>query len=108
MCTLVSPRIIEDLQAPAYGKSQYRSANGQLQETEKYVLNVSLRFATDGSPNNDVFFQTPILLEVLNIGNLNPKFDVILGMDFLSRFHIVLEADTAQITGLSAAHPGKD
>ena len=103
MCTLVSPRVIEDLQAPAYGKSHYRSANGQLQETEKYVLTVSLRFAADSRPDNDAFFQTPILLEVLNIGNLNPKFDVILGMDFLSRFQIVLEADLARITGLSAA-----
>ena len=56
----------------------------------------------------DAFFQTPILLEVLNIGNLNPKYDVILGMDFLSRFHIVLEADLAQITGLSAAYPHRE
>lgn len=103
MCTLVSPQVIEDLQAPAYGKSSYVSANGQVQETEKYILSVSLRFAADNNPDNDAFFQTPILLEVLNLGNLNPKFDVILGMDFLSRFHIVLEADLALITGLSAA-----
>ena len=108
MCTLVSPQVIKDLQASAYGKSSYISANGQIQETEKYILSVSLRFQADDSPDNDAFFQTPILLEVLNIGNLNPKYDVILGMDFLSRFHIVLEADLAQITGLSAAYPHRE
>ena len=105
MCTLVSPGVIEDLQAPAYGKSHYISANGQLQETEKYILSVSLRFPAYNSPDNDAFFQTPVMLEILNLGNLNPRFDVILGMDFLSRFHIVLEADLALITGPSAAYP---
>ncbi len=103
--TLVSPQVIDELQVPAYGKTQYITANGQVQPTDMYVLSVSLRFPTDDDPNNDAFFQMPFVLRVLNLGSLNPKYDVLLGMDFLSQFHIELDGDLALIRGSATAHP---
>lgn len=105
--TAVSPRIVSDLEASPHGPGSYVTADGQTQNTAIYVLDIALFFQATADPDDDTVFRASAPLKVLDIGNLNPKYDVILGMDFLARFHIVLEAELALITPSAAAwHSG--
>ena len=105
--TAVSPRIVSDLGVSPHGPGSYVTADGQTRQTAIYVLDVALFFRATVDLDDDNVFRAAAPLKVLDIGNLNPQYDVILGMDFLSRFHIVMEAELALIRPSAAAwHSG--
>lgn len=101
--TCISPGVISDLAAAPVGKSDYIVADGETRVANKYVLSISLRFAVTTGADNDRFFQSPHLLDVLDLVEPNSTYDVILGTDFLRRFHIAMEAEQALISPSATA-----
>ena len=91
--TLVSPKVVEQLGATSTGVAEFISANNQCQETKEYWLNISIPISERlSTPDGDVVatFARGEDLSVLELPYNPPSYDVLLGMDFLQRFHITM------------------
>lgn len=88
-CTLVSPRIIEELRVPSIGIAYFIPANGEPVETEVYRLSISVPISLGTDPA-DLTFSSGSVVDVMVLP-FNPEdYDVIFGMDLISRYHITL------------------
>jgi len=82
--TLVSSKIIHDLQLLPIGSDVIRTIGGDTISTNIYHTNVSIPIQLS---SNDVV-GTGFSIDVALLPFQPPNFDVLLGMDFISKFHI--------------------
>jgi len=82
--TLVSSKIIHDLQLLPIGSDVIRTIGGDTIPTNIYHTNVSIPIQLS---SNDVV-GTGFSIDVALLPFQPPNFDVLLGMDFISKFHI--------------------
>lgn len=84
--TFVSSNVVEQIGAIPIDIASFVPANGQSQETEVFRLLISIPYPHDGQ--SSMTFMTGGELNVMRLPFRPHNFDVLLGMDFLSQFHI--------------------
>ena len=90
-CTFVSPRVIQQLDVPSTGIANFMPANGEPVETDVYRLSISvpISLGTADDPTAPTFSSGSVV-DVMLLP-FNPEgYDVIFGMDLVSRYHITL------------------
>jgi len=93
-CSMVSASVVEALQVASTGISGFMAANGQTQRTPVFDLHIAVPVAVtataaDGSTSQTVFAGGRTL-EVLQLPFDPADFEVLLGMDLLTEFHITM------------------
>ena len=93
-CSMVSANVVEALQVASTGISGFMAANGQTQSTPVFDLHIAVPVtvtatAADGSTSQTVFAGGRTL-GVLLLPFNPPDFNVLLGMDLLTQFHITM------------------
>lgn len=91
---MVSTNVVEALRVASTGVGGFMAANGQTQRTPTFDLHIAVPVtvtatAADGSTSETVFAGGRAL-EVLLLPFEPPDFDVLLGMDLLTEFHITM------------------
>lgn len=84
--TFISSNVAEQLGATPIDIASFVPANGESQETEVFRLQISIPYPQDGE--SSMTFMTGGEFSVMLLPFRPHNFDVLLGMDFLSRFHI--------------------
>ena len=84
--TFISSSVAEQLGATPIDIASFVPANGESQETEVFRLQISIPYPQDGE--SSMTFMTGGEFSVMLLPFRPHNFDVLLGMDFLSRFHI--------------------
>ena len=84
--TFVSSNVVEQISAIPIDIASFVPANGQSQETEVFRLLISIPYPQDGQ--SSMTFMTGSEFSVMRLPFRPHNFDVLLGMDFLSQFHI--------------------
>lgn len=92
--TMVTANVVEELQVASTGIGGFTAANGQTESTPLFDLHIAVPVtvtatAADGSMNQTVFAGGRTL-EVFLLPFMPPDFDVLLGMDLLTQFHITM------------------
>lgn len=93
-CSMVSANVVETLRVASTGIGGFMAANGQTQSTPVFDLHIAVPVtvtatAADGSTSETVFAGGRAL-EVILLPFDPPDFDVLLGMDLLTEFHITM------------------
>ena len=91
---MVSASVVDALRVASTGISGFMAANGQTQRTPVFDPHIAVPVtvtatAADGSTNQTVFAGGRTL-EVLQLPCKPADFDVLLGMDLLTQFHITM------------------
>ncbi|MCY4674315.1 MAG: retropepsin-like aspartic protease [Bacteroidetes bacterium] len=84
--TLVSPKIVKDLGLIPIAPASVRAVSGGVVDTKEYRMNVSIPIQL----GNNAVFDKGSSMNVLLLPYQPKDYDVLLGMDFLSGFHITL------------------
>ena len=87
--TMISPRTVNAISAVHTGTAYFIPANGQPQETREYWLNISIPISL-GPHDSPITFASGHDLNTLLLPYDPPNYDVLLGMDFLKRYHITM------------------
>ncbi len=92
--TLVTARVVRQLDAASVGMGAFMSANGQTELTDVFRLHISIPIAEafpapDGGETVATFARGRDLQTMLMPFD-PPGYDVLLGMDILSHFHITM------------------
>lgn len=91
--TLISPAVVKKLNPVPIDTGGFTVANGQSVKANKYHLRIAIPIETiTKSPkvvNRDLVIRG-LNLDVLELPYQPPDYDILLGMDFLQRFHITL------------------
>ena len=82
--TMVSPNVVEQTRAVGMNIAEYVPAGGEPQETDEFFLNNRIPIAV-GPQGNQFIYASGQNLTVLLLPYNPPGFDVLLGMDFLTR-----------------------
>lgn len=90
--SMVSASVVEARRAASTGTGKFMAANGQTQRTPAFDVHIAVPVAVtaraaDGSTSRTVFTGGRIL-RVLQLPVEPVDFDVLLGMDLLTHFHI--------------------
>lgn len=96
--TLVSAQVIETLGAVSLGIEEVVGISGEPQPTDVFELGVAIVLARSGRPveqadDDDMLHSAGRVLPVLELPFAPQEFEVLLGMDLLSKYHITLHAD---------------
>lgn len=94
--TMISTRVVNDIGLVAVGEGSIMGVNGEAFETRQYRVRVDIPVTSPRRlPSGKVLEETYFRGSDMNV-SLFPyqpeNFDVLLGMDFLSGFHITLVA----------------
>ena len=84
--TFISSNVAEQLGTTPIDIASFVPANGESEETEVFRLHISIPYPQDGE--SSLTFMTGGEFSVMLLPFRPHNFDVLLGMDFLSRFHI--------------------
>jgi len=87
--TMVSPKVVEQTGAIRTDIASFVPANGKPQETDEFLLNISIPIAT-GPQSSRTTYSSGRDLTVLLLPYSPPGFDVLLGLDFLRPYHITM------------------
>ena len=94
-CTMVSGAVVEQVGASLVGFLPFTPANGQPQLTEVYELHVGVIISETGSDGSQTFSYSKTKLDpVLLLPFDPPDYDVLLGMNILSGYHIAMWGGT--------------
>lgn len=96
--TMVSRRVIKDLNASPCGVSAFVPATGRPRRSKVYLLDLAIPVVADVVPTGDDADTVDVTVYVRGLANVPvqvlprafPDFDVLLGMDLISQFHITL------------------
>lgn len=95
--TMVSPKVISDLNAPPCGVSSFVPATGRPKRAKVYLLDLAIPVVAGIAPTGDdttvdvtVYVRGLANVPVQALPRAFPDFDVLLGMDLISQFHITL------------------
>ena len=99
--TMVSPTVIETLDAYPCGIGAFTSATGMAEPTDEYRLDLAIpivagvtRTEDDDNTLNVEFYARGLRnVTVLGLPRAFDDFDVLLGMDIISQFHITIFQD---------------
>ncbi|MCY4287100.1 MAG: retroviral-like aspartic protease family protein [Aestuariivita sp.] len=89
--TMVSSKVIEDISLPQAGHTGIKGVTGVVEYVPKYKARVDIPVIV-GSDNtgSQMIMASGDKIEVVAMLQDLGKFDVLLGMDFLTRFHITM------------------
>ena len=90
-CTMVSQKVVDEVGATKIGVRQFLPASGQPQKTAVFELSVGAVFSQarpDGSPYFS--FSKGGVVPVLLLPYHPRDYDVLLGMDILTKYHITM------------------
>lgn len=90
-CTMVSRRVIDQIGATQVGFLPFMPASGQPQETAVYELFVAVVISETGPDGSPTFtFSKGGTVPVLLLPFEPPDFDMLLGMDILTGYHVTM------------------
>ena len=96
--TMVSRHVVDALGASPCGTAEFMLATGQPERTDVYLLDLAIPVVTDVVPVDDDMGTLDVSMYVRGLANVPVRalprafsnFDVLLGMDLLSQFHITI------------------
>ena len=92
--TVVSPNVITDLEPVATGKTTLILADETLRESTTYLLDIGVIVSVDASDEDGQaeveYASGKKLHQVTTVPYSSSRYDLILGMDLLSMYHITM------------------
>ena len=96
--TMVSRKVVDDLGAPPCGVGSFVPATGKPQSAKVYLLDLAIPVVAALAPTEDPVDAVDVTVYVRGLANVPvqelplafPDFDVLLGMDLITQFHITL------------------
>ena len=88
-CTMVTSRVVQQLDVPSIGVDRFTPANGEPVESDVYRVSISVPISLGTEPTAPTFARGSVV-DVMLLPFVPDGYDVIFGMDLISGYHITL------------------